>query len=383
MIHYVELQNYRSCRKLEFRPSEKLTVLVGRNGAGKTNIMRGIKWIADCASNLTQPFSSSFLDRPTRGQIEFSCNDIRFRYTVTTTYLYKSPEGPTLYIVESLEKFTSTETKWAGVFERDGSKIILSSGKQLNIPTNTTAIPALVSIVTDDPEASDAHLAHTFLSGVRYCVVDEPNSSESPFGSIILEREYLKWKSTSDELPERSQDFCYRILELYKERPATLDELKMLIGNNGLGIIDNIVVTQLPSDSDLYFISFRVRDAGASLAFPELSLGTRRMLRLLLSIINDDSTLTMLEHPEEGIHAGLLHKLFNLLKQYKNSSQLIIATHASTVINLATPDQIRFVLMSDHGTDVRPLTPEELSVAIEYMEDEGSLSDFLEIAQDE
>jgi predicted ATPase len=44
-------------------------------------------------------------------------------------------------------------------------------------------------------------------------------------------------------------------------------------------------------------------------SYDELSLGTRRVLHLIVSLILDRSSLMLVEHPEDSIHRGLMRKL--------------------------------------------------------------------------
>ena len=47
----VTLRNFRTCHEVELTDLEHLTVLMGRNGVGKTNILQGIEWLARTASS--------------------------------------------------------------------------------------------------------------------------------------------------------------------------------------------------------------------------------------------------------------------------------------------------------------------------------------------
>jgi hypothetical protein len=58
---------------------------------------------------------------------------------------------------------------------------------------------------------------------------------------------------------------------------------------------------------------------------------------------------------------------------------LIIASHSAVVFDTLDPKSVRLVTMSEGETKVRPLTAEELDAARKYLEEEGTLSDFLEV----
>lgn len=117
--------------------------------------------------------------------------------------------------------------------------------------------------------------------------------------------------------------------------------------------------------------------------FENLSAGTQRVIRILVSLIFDQSAVMLLEHPEDGIHRGLLRKLIDVLQKYANQSQLIVSSHSSVVFDTLDPGTVRLVTMGEGNTKVRSLTPEELGVAGRFLEEDGSLSDFLETVEED
>ena len=91
----------------------------------------------------------------------------------------------------------------------------------------------------------------------------------------------------------------------------------------------------------------------------------------------------LLEHPEDKIHPGLLRKLIDLLRNYADESQLIVASHSPAVFNSLGPDSIRLVTMDQGETKARAFSPSEIGIVGNYLEEEGSLSDFLETVEEE
>jgi predicted ATPase len=91
----------------------------------------------------------------------------------------------------------------------------------------------------------------------------------------------------------------------------------------------------------------------------------------------------LLEHPEDGIHRAPLRKLIDLLQGYSDRSQLIVASHSAAVFNTVTPDVIRLVTIEQGTTKVRALTQREAHAAARFLDEEGSLADFIEtVAED-
>jgi hypothetical protein len=76
-------------------------------------------------------------------------------------------------------------------------------------------------------------------------------------------------------------------------------------------------------------------------------------------------------------------KVIGLLRQNSSPSQVIMSSHSSALLNKFKPEEIRLVSLHDGFTQVRPLTPPELSAAVTFMNEEGPLYDFLESIEGE
>ncbi len=181
-----------------------------------------------------------------------------------------------------------------------------------------------------------------------------------------------------------------RVLSLALTNQASFEEVCSLLGPDGLGLLDNIGLNILGGGKEdtgegqrFYQLTFapgmRRRDRPSLFDFGDLSSGTRRIIRIIVSLLFDHSSVMLLEHPEDDIHAGLLHKLIDILRVYSDRCQLIIASHSAAVFDVLEAKSVRLVTMSDGETKVRALTAEELDAARKYLEEEGTLSEFLEV----
>jgi predicted ATPase len=193
-----------------------------------------------------------------------------------------------------------------------------------------------------------------------------------------------------------------RLLRLSLAKDGRFQEILDILGPNGLGVVDSVhfsptkfaanVQTVIPSlpkrvvslgEQTLYLPQFQPSGQPKQFFLSQLSAGTQRLIGLIVSLIFDQSALMLIEHPEDSIHRGLLRKLIDVLRTYSDQSQLIISSHSSVVFNTLDPKAIRLVTMEEGETKVRALTPVELHAAEEFMEEEGSLADFIETVEEE
>jgi len=175
-------------------------------------------------------------------------------------------------------------------------------------------------------------------------------------------------------------------------RPDDFRVLKELIGPNGLGLLDDIFVQvlsqngtktrQAPSENPYYKVLFMPnrgeRVTSFYVDYGELSSGTRRVLRILTYLLFDRNSVMLLEQPEDGLHEWMSQKLISLIRHNADQTQLILASHSSAMLNQLEPKEIRLVSLQKAMTVVRSLTARELNAAFHFMNDQGSLYDFLE-----
>lgn len=291
-------------------------------------------------------------------------------------------------IKEELHRFDTG----ALVMSRDNEVVRLADGAPIKIGIQSPAIPALLSLLAaDEPNRRDLQDAFALLSTVRYYPLDEPSHPESPY--VIEPDAYAEWLAGYQANPASSHSVPMRLLHLYLAAPQTLEELRQIVGDNDLSILSRIEVQpfEFPSRSKgseasekhvVYFVAFVPAGSTESVDYNGLSLGTRRVLRIIASALLDQSTVMLTEQPEDSIHSGLMKKVIGFLRQYSARTQIIMASHSANVFNKMQPEEIRIVYLADGQTRVRALTQKELAAASRYVHDEGPLSEFIQSIDD-
>lgn len=110
-----------------------------------------------------------------------------------------------------------------------------------------------------------------------------------------------------------------------------------------------------------------------------VSDGTLRILSILLALIDrsEDPLTLLIDEPELGIHPGLLARLLNEIDAYGSDAQVVIATHSPQVVSWARPEELRLVERTNGRTTVRSLTEAQADRVHHYLQDQGSLGDFV------
>jgi predicted ATPase len=105
---------------------------------------------------------------------------------------------------------------------------------------------------------------------------------------------------------------------------------------------------------------FRVRDSKNAAAHDfdpvQLSDGTLRIFGLLLALYQQPAPRLMaLEEPEQTIHPAILPTLAEAFREVSEKTQLLITTHSPHLVDLFDPGEIRVVTMKSGRTLVSPI----------------------------
>lgn len=391
MFTSIHIKSFRSCRDVRLEDLQSILVLIGRNGAGKTNVMKAIAWACDFASN---PGSDSKISRrtfvPTSGhiQLSFLIEGVRYCYALNRQADFDKDINLTVSVEEKI--YVGGDAESHLILHRNGENVLIDdvdgSKTTIRIAAGMPCLPAIHSLLPEEhPFKETAENLMRFMSSVKYYPLH--NFEEVDETAFVPSELYRKWKSSKSDSFNSIKALQCTLIEISEENPEVLEELNYLMGPSGLGLIDQILVEahSIPVHSPeerkpaFYFISFTLNGAGGhAYNINDLSFGTLRILFLVLAMLYDKASVALLEQPEDGIHMALIKKLIPMLRSYSHRSQFIISSHSSVVMNLTQATEIRFITNEEGRTSVRPMTDLEYEVAKEFLEEEGTLSEYIQ-----
>ena len=400
MLKHITIKNFRSCRETSVDFNKGISALSGRNGAGKSNILKAIEWLSSSV------LATESIKTAPAGNHGENIDEIRIHATLElgeTEYWYKiSIPAPNrrldllstsdFDIQETLVIRSSDQTETTLLSRRGDSIQVWKRAEPIRIPRRTPSLAALLALLTDDDPLSP-HLRSiaSFFSDVQYYSLDDrPGASD-----YVPEQRYNEWKFRYQNEGFLTDSIALRLIYMSQEDTATHEEFLSIAGRDGLGLIENfdIVLLETPhsvgapkegmADPTIVYLpmfvpSEQMGGAGKAYRFSDLSVGTRRVLRVLTSMLFDKRSLMLLEHPEDSVHAGLLRKLIDQLRTYSHRTQVVFTTHSSDILDILKPEEVLMVTASGGSTKARKLSPDEMARAKKFLKNEGSLSDFLE-----
>lgn len=347
--------------------SPQRTVLVGRNGSGKSLLLEGIYGAA--ASTTTSTSRGGY---PPDGTW-----DIQMANEKLLHYQYQFKAMHAEGREESEEIHSWTEKCWLDdaeipLWSSGGGILRFDNGEQISIAIDQSPL-SLQTLSQKVPMEPNYHslLRRYFSEYVRITTwmprsgiqrKDIFSNADLPLGSnpdsyfdMLIRHLYFMW-SVKTDLFQEINDVGRRI------RVWEKIEIDIYRRNNKSNA--NAIVALLIDGVNLG----RVSD------------GTLRMLEILIALVDSHSTskrTILIDEPETGIHPGLLAKLLAEFDAYGADRQLVIATHSPQVVSWAQPSELRLVERVEDRTVVQPLSDEQAARVHSYLQDQGSLGEFV------
>jgi predicted ATPase len=393
LITRVWAKNFRSIEFAEMELSP-LTVLVGPNASGKSNLLDALRFIADAVNDgldsaitargginsigrksargraydpeigLRFEDNESIIDYEfaiaNRGSGEYQVKREYFKVEVKVLSVkpfeveirngrltkpnlgqakdrlgqYENKPGMLYYDI-----FNSRERLVTQKF--DQNNLILTSDRYLALLT------ALLTLVGMDAYYNN-RIVYTFWTLKNYL---EDTCFYHIFPNVLRDPQKV-----SDPYPlgGHGENLASALRDMIRRHSPFLPELKQALGYVVLGVRD-IKVTQAGS-----FLVVELDHSGAAdngrKAWFDLSLesdGTLRLLGLLVALLQDPSpSLIAIEEPELTIHPGALGVLADIMEEAKLRTQVLVTTHSPDLIDRLPIESIRAVTAEGGSTKV-------------------------------
>jgi hypothetical protein len=374
--------------RLDLHP--RTTVLVGRNGAGKSALMEKIIGGADGATGVVEdgyPDPGRFACEICRRNqpesvVRYAC---RWRPSQAEGSIESLPpderrkQGDSYAEIAEICSIRGGEVLWElkdGLLRRnDGSTDTLPPGRGLLNYWWSRRRPFVFDHMVEP-------LNDILYMGMFYVRAGVPRADKGreavivpypwPFtGAAKLERRYA-------HISRGIRELTLDLASWHEHQRSSLGEL-VEIGRR-LGIFSIIEVSVFPNPEHAADVRAPPQLAAVSVDGINLGLlsdGTLRVMEILSALINPTISLLLVEEPEIAVHPGLLARLLEEVDAYSVDRQVILSTQSPQVVSWAQPDALRLVERIAGTTSVRSLNDEEHSRVERYLRDEGTLGEYL------
>ncbi|HUB81126.1 MAG TPA: AAA family ATPase [Bryobacteraceae bacterium] len=354
-IKKLTIEGFKSIRKLEDFELRALNVLIGANGAGKTNFVSFFRLLREMIEERLQVAVAA-----TEGGAD-ACLYLGPKITQQfSAKLYFGRNGYEFSLVPTPDNrliFADERTVFFGDIATGGQS--LGSGHS----------ESRLAQRRDDPGKSGAihgvayHVFNALSNWVVYHFHDTSLSAPVRRARPINDNEVFRPNA------ENLAPFLYRIQQT---DPQTYSKIRDIV-RLAAPFFDDFKLRPIPATPDLIQLEWLQRDSDYPFRVNQLSDGTLRFICLATALLSPLRPATVLfDEPELGLHPYALTLLGNLFKQaavaygkYINR-QVIISTQSALLLNEFAPEEVIVVERKNGESTFRRLDSAALS---EWLED--------------
>ncbi|MCA1643156.1 MAG: AAA family ATPase [Acidobacteria bacterium] len=398
----ISIQNYKSFRSVKVSPKQ-VSILVGANASGKTNF-------ADCLDFVSEVYRLGLevavarkggyeniafrkMRRSKRSVnielcIELSVNDIKgtFRRNrelirpLQITHSFKfvargySIRAEFEVVQEKFIVSTLVEDKWVPTFElrRKGQKpevVLLPSVKSLDndnaleqFMTKVLDINLIKEVVSAIPVSNTELLVFVARFFPIFKVYVQATESIRVFQISPYKSREFGVPTPKPEL-DRYGGNLPAVVDLMQKKHKSEWKSVMEVMRNILPSLRTIDIDYTSSRTlGLYF---NEEGIGRPWSVAEVSDGTIQTLALLVALFSPNSSVLVIEEPENSIHPWIIRHVLEACRDASTHKQIFITTHSPIVINAVKPEEVWVLWRCDgesHITNLLQLDPEFMNM---------------------
>lgn len=379
----VQINHYKSLSEVKLDNLQPLTLLVGANGTGKSNLIDALRFLRDMVvDGLDHAMSKRGGILTVRQYSPKKPFDMTIRIEFGDVAVYGSWNGFYEITIASLKggnyQIKSESANWCEEdYEFDEDDNITGSRwikKSLRRKLDGTAILDINVDSSEDPRTNKLPKDQSALSdrfvqwhgGGLFALL-----SQCRFSSIFPNTLREAARQDTDFVLKESGENWASVIKVLKKNEKGRHALERILEMMQV-VMPNLQEISVRSVGSYLVPEFRVRDSekGKLHAFDpaQLSDGTLRVFGILLALYQTPPPpFIALEEPEQTIHPAILSMLAEAFREVSERTQLLITSHSPYLVDHFQPEEIRIVSMQEGNTLVSPIRNAQMEAVKENL----------------
>lgn len=338
MITRVQVKNFRSLADVDVELSP-LTVLVGRNGSGKSSFVDVLRFVRDA---LQQGLENAIINRGGIATLRRWSPRKPHDISIAVTIKEENFEAEYSFIIESSKNSFRVKQESCRVkdkasqiedgFEIENGKMTITPAEIKEFSQNKW-IPSLLLLQLAPTLGVNFYSVRHRLEGGFYNIF--PNLLRAP-----------QKIGNGDGLLDNAENFASVLRQIIKERlyyPDLVDSLSRAVEG-----VDDVRVQEVGSYLVTELRHNEINKSSASSPWFELaqeSDGTIRMLGILVALYQKEvhRSFIAIEEPENALHPGALAVLADAFREATARHQILLTTQSPDLISRFNADELRVV----------------------------------------
>ena len=412
-LETIQVTGYRSCRGTTFSPNDGLSALIGINGAGKTNVLQGIRLLAKRGRPAGRGADDE-LGAMAELVASFRVHGELIGLKVALGLQEGARAGGGADFVPMTEAWNlgslvGGSKRWVQLppirLLRGGSAKFVDLGGDRRVYYDTSAALSYttknaqldLSILQNKAVLAALVAIDDFRSAISYYSASQfTDPSRCPSGFEVDEQgrlvdTYNPYQNTPH------LRFLHDLYSLRKTDAPAYEAYQRFVSRAELGLISRFTWKAVELSTSTAVVSGsgkevkkvkkkkslivpKVQIGTSHLTFNQLSEGTFKTLALAFYITTNASKFLMVEEPEVCVHHGLLTRIVSTIKAHARRKQIVISTHSDLLVDELDPGQLFVVEMRSTGTVVSKLdswlNKRDLSALHAYLAESGTLGEY-------
>lgn len=391
-IKKLRIQNFKSIEDLSIGLNDGLNILIGDNGAGKSNFLEFVDAVIyDIGSMQYAPVTpkkqhSKILSYQVDIEYKKRGDLYLFQLCSSSQKIKTGKSEVDNRRVLEYSKFKNGENIYKNVkVIWAESKIDMAELDDLITEIRNLYFDYYIGFIgfnmptqIDYISAPGKLTIHNEVREVSENDTDWYPSSLMEFFSIEVEEE-LQDLQVQKIHQDQIKDIVFKSFDNLKRGNKYSSLLKKYTPIKDVRLNENINIYNAGSNSivDNIILNFKVN--GAWLPWSFLSDGTKRLFHIVTEIVLGDRSMILIEEPELGIHPDQLHLLMDFLKNESEKKQVLVSSHSPIVLDILDADELDNIIitkLTSRGTKMHHLNDVQLRKANAYIKKVGKLSDY-------